>query len=153
MSGAPPAAAGNRPPQLPPPNAGPDFSPYRHCKRGTSDPTTSIKRTRLPGWAKLLTAVVILIVVLLAALRLLVFGGLDDVFGTELTHFVNFDKARLESGSRSAHAILTDKDKAMFAAYGSYFEERLFSMLSGLDSGSLATRFYTGEKGGEYVAF
>lgn len=45
--------------------------------------TTSIKRTRVPGWAKLLTAVVILIVVLLAALRLLVFGGLDDVFGTE----------------------------------------------------------------------
>lgn len=37
--------------------------------------TTSIKRTRLPGWAKLLTAVVILIVVLLAALRMLVFGG------------------------------------------------------------------------------
>jgi hypothetical protein len=45
--------------------------------------TTSIKRTRVPGWAKLLTAVIILIVVLLAALRMLVFGGLDDVFGTE----------------------------------------------------------------------
>ncbi|WEH13941.1 DUF4230 domain-containing protein [Streptomyces sp. VNUA24] len=45
--------------------------------------TTSIKRTRLPGWAKLLAAVVVLIVVLLAALRMLVFGGLKDVFGTE----------------------------------------------------------------------
>lgn len=44
--------------------------------------TTSVKRTRVPGWAKLLAAVVILIVVLLAALRM-IFGGLDDVFGTE----------------------------------------------------------------------
>ncbi|GAB2910384.1 DUF4230 domain-containing protein [Streptomyces heilongjiangensis] len=45
--------------------------------------TTSIKRTRLPGWAKVLTAVVVLVVVLLAALRLLVFKGFDDMFGTE----------------------------------------------------------------------
>ncbi|MFJ7045682.1 hypothetical protein CTU88_29300 [Streptomyces sp. JV178] len=45
--------------------------------------TTSIKRTRLPGWAKVLIAVVVLIVVLLAALRLLVFKGFDDMFGTE----------------------------------------------------------------------
>jgi hypothetical protein len=45
--------------------------------------TTSIKRTRLPGWAKVLIAVGVLIVVLLAALRLLVFKGFDDMFGTE----------------------------------------------------------------------
>lgn len=48
--------------------------------------TTSIKRARhLPGWAKLLTVLVVLVVVVLAAIRLLVFGGLKDVFGEE-TH-------------------------------------------------------------------
>jgi hypothetical protein len=48
--------------------------------------TTSIKRARrLPGWAKLLTVLVLILVVVLAALRLLVFGGLKDVFGEE-TH-------------------------------------------------------------------
>ncbi|GAA2260066.1 hypothetical protein GCM10010145_32310 [Streptomyces ruber] len=48
--------------------------------------TTSIKATRrLPDWAKLLTVAVLLLVVVLAALRLLVFGGLKGVFGEE-TH-------------------------------------------------------------------
>jgi hypothetical protein len=48
--------------------------------------TTSIKRARrLPVWAKLLTAVVVILVVVLAALRLLVWGPLSDVFGEE-TH-------------------------------------------------------------------
>ncbi|MEV6590207.1 DUF4230 domain-containing protein [Streptomyces acidicola] len=48
--------------------------------------TTSIKRARhLPGWAKLLTVLVVLVVVVLAAVPLLVLGGLKDVFGEE-TH-------------------------------------------------------------------
>ncbi|MPY50539.1 DUF4230 domain-containing protein [Streptomyces acidicola] len=48
--------------------------------------TTSIKRARhMPGWAKLLTVLVVLVVVVLAAVPLLVLGGLKDVFGEE-TH-------------------------------------------------------------------
>ncbi|MCX5563370.1 DUF4230 domain-containing protein [Streptomyces sp. NBC_00038] len=43
--------------------------------------TTSIKR--LPGWAKVLSAFVLVLVVLLAGLRLAVLPGLRDVFGTE----------------------------------------------------------------------
>ncbi|CAL9347501.1 hypothetical protein SUDANB105_00401 [Streptomyces sp. enrichment culture] len=40
---------------------------------------------RIPGWAKALAAVVLVLVVLLAGLRLSVLPGLRDVFGTE-TH-------------------------------------------------------------------
>ncbi|MGW0188874.1 DUF4230 domain-containing protein [Streptomyces sp. NPDC003362] len=40
---------------------------------------------RIPGWAKALAAVVLVLVVLLAGLRLSVLPGLKDVFGTE-TH-------------------------------------------------------------------
>ncbi|GGZ98266.1 DUF4230 domain-containing protein [Streptomyces bluensis] len=48
--------------------------------------TTSVKRARrLPGWAKLLTVLAVLVVVALAAVPLLVLGGLKDVFGEE-TH-------------------------------------------------------------------
>ncbi|MFJ5303102.1 DUF4230 domain-containing protein [Streptomyces sp. NPDC088350] len=49
--------------------------------------TTSISRTprRMPGWAKVLTAVVVVIAVLFAGLRLAVLPGLRDIFGTE-TH-------------------------------------------------------------------
>ncbi|MPY57360.1 DUF4230 domain-containing protein [Streptomyces spongiae] len=48
--------------------------------------TTSIKRARqLPGWAKVLTILVVLLVVLLAAVRLIFFGAIKDVFGEE-TH-------------------------------------------------------------------
>ncbi|MBA2810799.1 DUF4230 domain-containing protein [Streptomyces sp. KM273126] len=48
--------------------------------------TTSIKRARhLPRWAKLLTVLVVLVAVVLAAVPLLVLGGLKDVFGEE-TH-------------------------------------------------------------------
>ncbi|MFJ2828073.1 DUF4230 domain-containing protein [Streptomyces sp. NPDC087263] len=43
--------------------------------------TTSIKR--LPGWAKVLSAFVLVLVVLFAGLRLAVLPGLRDVFGTE----------------------------------------------------------------------
>ncbi|MFF3501274.1 DUF4230 domain-containing protein [Streptomyces sp. NPDC003247] len=47
--------------------------------------TTSIKRLprRLPGWAKVLTAVVLVLVVLFAGIRLSLLPGLRDVFGTE----------------------------------------------------------------------
>jgi hypothetical protein len=45
--------------------------------------TTSIKR--MPGWAKVISAVVLVLVVLLAGLRLAVLPGLRDLFGTE-TH-------------------------------------------------------------------
>ncbi|MET9405090.1 DUF4230 domain-containing protein [Streptomyces sp. NPDC002935] len=45
--------------------------------------TTSIKR--IPGWAKVLSAFVLVLVVLFAGLRLAVLPGLRDVFGTE-TH-------------------------------------------------------------------
>ncbi|MGW0972028.1 DUF4230 domain-containing protein [Streptomyces sp. NPDC002516] len=45
--------------------------------------TTSIKR--MPGWAKVLSAFVLVLVVLFAGLRLAVLPGLRDVFGTE-TH-------------------------------------------------------------------
>ncbi|MEU4086167.1 DUF4230 domain-containing protein [Streptomyces aureus] len=45
--------------------------------------TTSIKR--MPGWAKVLSALVLVLVVLFAGLRLAVLPGLRDVFGTE-TH-------------------------------------------------------------------
>ncbi|MFF3446016.1 DUF4230 domain-containing protein [Streptomyces sp. NPDC002667] len=43
--------------------------------------TTSIKR--MPGWAKVLSAFVLVLVVLFAGLRLAVLPGLRDVFGTE----------------------------------------------------------------------
>ncbi|MEU0034172.1 MULTISPECIES: DUF4230 domain-containing protein [unclassified Streptomyces] len=45
--------------------------------------TTSIKR--MPVWAKVITAVVLVLVVLFAGLRLAVLPGLRDLFGTE-TH-------------------------------------------------------------------
>ncbi|WP_019068507.1 DUF4230 domain-containing protein [Streptomyces hokutonensis] len=50
--------------------------------------TTSISRIprRMPGWAKVLTAVVVVIAVLFAGLRLAVLPGLRDIFGTE-THY------------------------------------------------------------------
>ncbi|MEV6612838.1 DUF4230 domain-containing protein [Streptomyces sp. NPDC051051] len=49
--------------------------------------TTSIKRLprRMPGWAKVLTAVVVVLVVMFAGIRLSLLPGLRDVFGTE-TH-------------------------------------------------------------------
>ncbi|MFF3150606.1 DUF4230 domain-containing protein, partial [Streptomyces sp. NPDC057927] len=49
--------------------------------------TTSIKRLpkRMPGWAKAITAVVLVLVVLFAGLRLAVLPGLRDLFGTQ-TH-------------------------------------------------------------------
>ncbi|GEC02612.1 hypothetical protein SSP24_02670 [Streptomyces spinoverrucosus] len=49
--------------------------------------TTSIKRLpgRMPGWAKALSAVVLVLVVLFAGIRLSVLPGLKDLFGTE-TH-------------------------------------------------------------------
>ncbi|MCX5528112.1 DUF4230 domain-containing protein [Streptomyces bobili] len=49
--------------------------------------TTSIKRLprRMPGWAKVLTAVVVVLVVMFAGIRLSLLPGLRDFFGTE-TH-------------------------------------------------------------------
>ncbi|MGW3727812.1 DUF4230 domain-containing protein [Streptomyces sp. F001] len=49
--------------------------------------TTSIKRLprRLPGWAKAVSALVLVLVVLFAGIRLSVLPGLRDLFGTE-TH-------------------------------------------------------------------
>lgn len=49
--------------------------------------TTSIKRIprRMPAWAKVITAVVLVLVVLFAGLRLAVLPGLRDLFGTQ-TH-------------------------------------------------------------------
>lgn len=47
-------------------------------------PSTSTKR-RMPGWAKVITAFVLVLVVLFAGLRLAVLPGLRDLFGTE-TH-------------------------------------------------------------------
>ncbi|MFE3413933.1 DUF4230 domain-containing protein [Streptomyces mirabilis] len=49
--------------------------------------TTSIKRMpkRMPAWAKAITAVVLVLVVLFAGLRLAVLPGLRDLFGTQ-TH-------------------------------------------------------------------
>ncbi|MET7349731.1 DUF4230 domain-containing protein [Streptomyces mirabilis] len=49
--------------------------------------TTSIKRLpkRMPPWAKAITAVVLVLVVLFAGLRLAVLPGLRDLFGTQ-TH-------------------------------------------------------------------
>ncbi|MFF9060671.1 DUF4230 domain-containing protein [Streptomyces sp. NPDC014882] len=49
--------------------------------------TTSIKRLpgRMPGWAKVLTAVVVVLVVMFAGIRFSLLPGLRDVFGTE-TH-------------------------------------------------------------------
>ncbi|GGT22942.1 DUF4230 domain-containing protein [Streptomyces chromofuscus] len=49
--------------------------------------TTSTKRLprRMPGWAKALSAVVLVLVVLFAGIRLSVLPGLKDLFGTE-TH-------------------------------------------------------------------
>ncbi|MEU2283301.1 DUF4230 domain-containing protein [Streptomyces sp. NPDC013178] len=47
--------------------------------------TTSIKRLprRMPGWAKVLTAVVVVLVVMFAGIRLSLLPGLRDFFGTE----------------------------------------------------------------------
>ncbi|MFB6847403.1 DUF4230 domain-containing protein [Streptomyces sp. NPDC056373] len=47
--------------------------------------TTPVKRLpgRMPGWAKVLTALVVLLVVFFAGLRLSVIPGLKDLFGTE----------------------------------------------------------------------
>ncbi|GAA2259502.1 MULTISPECIES: DUF4230 domain-containing protein [Streptomyces] len=47
--------------------------------------TTPVKRLprRMPGWAKLVTALVLLLVVFFAGLRLSVIPGLKDLFGTE----------------------------------------------------------------------
>lgn len=47
--------------------------------------TTPIKRInkRMPGWAKAVSAVVLVLVVLFAGLRLSVIPGLKDLFGTE----------------------------------------------------------------------
>lgn len=49
--------------------------------------TTPIRRVsrRMPGWAKVLTAVVVVLVVFFAGIRLSVIPGLKDLFGTE-TH-------------------------------------------------------------------
>ncbi|MBV7694586.1 DUF4230 domain-containing protein [Streptomyces sp. TRM70350] len=49
--------------------------------------TTSIKRLprRMPGWAKALSALVLVLVVLFAGIRLSVLPGLKDLFGTQ-TH-------------------------------------------------------------------
>ncbi|MGP4007401.1 DUF4230 domain-containing protein [Streptomyces sp. 4N124] len=49
--------------------------------------TTSIKRIprRMPGWAKLVTAVVLVLAVMFAGIRLSLLPGLKDFFGTE-TH-------------------------------------------------------------------
>ncbi|GHH00760.1 DUF4230 domain-containing protein [Streptomyces lanatus] len=47
--------------------------------------TTSIKRIdkRMPGWAKVVTALVLVLVVFFAGIRLSVLPGLKDLFGTE----------------------------------------------------------------------
>ncbi|MER5839089.1 MULTISPECIES: DUF4230 domain-containing protein [Streptomyces] len=47
--------------------------------------TTPIRRLpgRMPGWAKVLTAVVVVLAVLFAGIRLSVLPGLKDLFGTE----------------------------------------------------------------------
>ncbi|MEV5427797.1 DUF4230 domain-containing protein [Streptomyces sp. NPDC052701] len=47
--------------------------------------TTPVKRTprRVPGWAKVVSAVVLVLAVLFAGIRLSVLPGLKDVFGTE----------------------------------------------------------------------
>ncbi|MEU1003901.1 DUF4230 domain-containing protein [Streptomyces tibetensis] len=47
--------------------------------------TTPVKRLpgRMPGWAKVVTALVVLLVVFFAGLRLSVIPGLKDLFGTE----------------------------------------------------------------------
>ena len=49
--------------------------------------TTPIRRVsrRMPGWAKILTAVVVVLVVFFAGIRLSVLPGLKDLFGTQ-TH-------------------------------------------------------------------
>ncbi|WNM33115.1 DUF4230 domain-containing protein [Streptomyces sp. Li-HN-5-11] len=49
--------------------------------------TTSIKQLprRMPGWAKALTALVVVLAVLLAGIRLAVLPGIKDLFGTD-TH-------------------------------------------------------------------
>src|SRR5689334_12795066 len=48
-------------------------------------PTAPIRRMskRMPGWAKLVSAVVLLLVVLFAGIRLSLLPGLKDLFGTE----------------------------------------------------------------------
>ncbi|PPS68845.1 MULTISPECIES: DUF4230 domain-containing protein [Streptomyces] len=47
--------------------------------------TTPVKRLpgRMPGWAKVVTALVVLLIVFFAGLRLSVIPGLKDLFGTE----------------------------------------------------------------------
>jgi hypothetical protein len=47
--------------------------------------TTPVKRTprRIPGWVKVVSAVVLVLAVLFAGIRLSVLPGLKDVFGTE----------------------------------------------------------------------
>ncbi|XVV38704.1 DUF4230 domain-containing protein [Streptomyces sp. CA-100214] len=49
------------------------------------NPTRPVERParRMPGWAKVLTAVVVVLAVLFAGLRLSVIPGLNDLFGTE----------------------------------------------------------------------
>ncbi|MET8245139.1 DUF4230 domain-containing protein [Streptomyces sp. NPDC005202] len=49
--------------------------------------TTSIRRLprRMPGWAKVVSALVVVLVVLFAGIRLAVLPGIKDLFGTE-TH-------------------------------------------------------------------
>ncbi|MFI5858118.1 DUF4230 domain-containing protein [Streptomyces parvulus] len=49
------------------------------------NPTGPVERParRMPGWAKVLTAVVVVLAVLFAGLRLSVIPGLNDLFGTE----------------------------------------------------------------------
>ena len=49
------------------------------------NPTSSVERParRMPGWAKALTAVVLVLVVLFAGLRLSLVPGLKDLFGSE----------------------------------------------------------------------
>ncbi|MFF8941950.1 DUF4230 domain-containing protein [Streptomyces sp. NPDC014864] len=46
--------------------------------------TTSLRRVprRMPGWAKAVTAVVVVLVVLFAGIRMAVLPGIDDLFGT-----------------------------------------------------------------------
>ncbi|MFF7970087.1 DUF4230 domain-containing protein [Streptomyces sp. NPDC007905] len=47
--------------------------------------TTSVRRPprRMPGWAKVVTALVLVLVVLFAGIRLAVLPGIKDLFGTE----------------------------------------------------------------------
>jgi hypothetical protein len=70
--------------------------------------TTSIKR--MPGWAKVLSAFVLVLVVLFAGLRLAVLPGLRDLFGTD-TH------------DRSGPALLTSiQDMSRYDAASGNFQ-------------------------------